>query len=265
VSALRTLAQIGRDLRGAKELAADASSFRRYAADVFLHRLLRVLPLTSGALRRIRVRGGTELTYRRNRGDIYTIREVWIDEAYRLPGGFRPSVVVDLGAHIGLVSLWFARQYAPRLIVAVEPLASNAELARENLARNGVRAEVIEAAVGETDGTVRFQEAPDSNKGRVAVEGRPVRMVSVATVLASIPDGGEIDLLKMDIEGAEEAVLAGETPWLGRVRSVLAELHPNVDRAALTHKLEAEGLLPVPLAHGHARELACFMRPEVTP
>ena len=45
--------------------------------------------------------------------DIFEIREVWIDEAYRLTDGFSPMVVVDLGAHIGLTTLWLAKRYGP--------------------------------------------------------------------------------------------------------------------------------------------------------
>jgi hypothetical protein len=53
---------------------------------VFLLPLARLVPLPDrNRERRIRVRGGIELNYRLNRGDMQSIREVWMDECYRLP------------------------------------------------------------------------------------------------------------------------------------------------------------------------------------
>jgi len=102
-----SLGQIGHDLRGAWRIAADRRSFGCYAVDIFFHRLLRLFNARSyNRVRRIFIEGGIEITYRRNRGDIYTVREIWIDEIYRLRDGHTPKTVVDLGAHIGLASLW---------------------------------------------------------------------------------------------------------------------------------------------------------------
>src|SRR2546426_10747489 len=87
------------ELRGGFDLTADTRSFLRFASDVFLYRLARVVPLPQrNVTRRIRVHGGIELHYRLNRGDMQSIREVWIDECYRLPFEVVPDRLVDLGA-----------------------------------------------------------------------------------------------------------------------------------------------------------------------
>src|SRR4051794_22115217 len=124
---------LGHELRGGFELTADVPSFLRFASDVFLSRLIGRVPLpNSNRDRAIRVRGGIELHYRLNRGDLQSIREVWIDEVYRLPFDVTPEVLVDLGANIGLTSLWLARRYGCRTVIAVEPSPDNARLARLN-------------------------------------------------------------------------------------------------------------------------------------
>jgi FkbM family methyltransferase len=190
------------------------------------------------------VKGGIKLHYRLNRGDMQSIREVWMDECYRLPFDLTLDRLVDLGANIGLTSLWFARRYGCASIVAVEPSPDNARLTRLNLEQNQVRAEVIEAAVGPRDGTALFEDAGDSNMGRLNAggAGRQVTVVSMATVLGKLPAGVEVDLVKMDIEGGEGPLLGENLAWLGRVRSIIAEFHPTViDYPAVIKTIEGQG------------------------
>ena len=242
---------LAHELRGGYALTADASSFARFASDVILSRLMQHVPLPNrGRDRMIRVRGGLELHYRLNRGDIQSIREVWIDECYRLPFDLKPNNLVDLGANIGLSSLWFAHRYGCQTVIAVEPSPENARLTRLNLERNRIVAEVIEAAVGPRDGTAIFQDAGESNLGRLDASsgGRAVTMVSMETLLQRLPAGAEIDLIKMDIEGGEGPLLqADNVKWLGRVRSIIAEFHPTlIDYPAVIKSVERQGFRYVP-------------------
>jgi FkbM family methyltransferase len=241
---------VAHELRGGYRMAADPQSFARFAADVFLSRLGRKLPLPNlNRERMIRVRGGIKLHYRLNRGDMQSIREVWIDECYRLPFNLAPDRLVDLGANIGLASLWFARRYGCSSIIAIEPSPDNARLTRLNLEQNEVRAEVIEAAVGPSDGTARFEEVDDSNRGHLygTGGGREVSVVSMETVLGRLPPGAEVDLVKMDIEGGEGPLLAENLGWLGRVRSIIAEFHPTmIDYPAVVKTIEGQGFRYLP-------------------
>jgi FkbM family methyltransferase len=131
--------------------------------------------------------------------------------------------------------------------VLVEPSPENARLARLNLRLNKIEAEVVEAAVGASDGTVYFEEAVDSNVGHIAANGRPVRQVSMQTVLERLPPGAEVDLVKMDIEGGEGPLFEANLGWLGRVRSIIAETHRDlIDHSALVRTLEGQGFRYIP-------------------
>jgi FkbM family methyltransferase len=242
---------IGHEVAGGYRLTADARSFLQFATDVVLSRFVRHVPLLAGLSNRertIRVRGGIALRYRLNRGDMQSVREVWIDEVYRLPFDVAPEqVVIDLGANIGLSSVWLAHRYGCKMAVAVEPSPDNARLARINLALNNLSGEVLEAAVGASDGTVYFHDDVDSNMGRVAESGRPVRQVSMDTVLARLPGDAKIDIVKMDIEGGEGPLFESNLTWLGRVKSIVAETHREViDHPALVRTLENNGFRYVP-------------------
>jgi FkbM family methyltransferase len=241
------------ELGGGWSMTADARSFVRFASDLFLSRLARRVPLPgSNRIRTIRLRAGFDLHYRLNSGDLQSIREVWIDECYRLPFDLAPERLVDLGANIGAASLWFHHRYGCKAIVAVEPSPENAHIVRLNLHGNNVQADVVEAAVGPEDGVAHFEDAADSNMGRVGASGREVRMVSMRTVLGKLPPGAEVDVVKMDIEGGEGPLLQGDLAWLGRVKSVIAEFHPGViDYPAAIRQIEGQGFRYIP-AHSAA-------------
>jgi FkbM family methyltransferase len=249
--------QIGR----ARQATLGLGSFFRLASDLALARLIAYihLPNTNRA-RRIRVARGVEIAYRLNRGDVQSIREVWLDEAYKLPINQKPKFIVDLGANIGLTSLWLAKRYGCDKIIAIEPSVENARIARQNLERNGVCAEVVEAAVGSTDGTVCFSEAQESNIGRTGFGDRTVPMVSMFSVLSRLPLG-YADLVKMDIEGAEQDLLSGDLSWLEKVKSLIIEFHPTlVDYPGLVNRLREAGFDYIPAGTAHPDSMDFFVR-----
>lgn len=226
----RVIRQLGHDLAGARRIMAPGASFRQYALDLFVYRLMVLFPMRDDRVRTVELRDGTRLSYRRNRGDIYVLREVWIDHAYKLPPGIEPRVILDLGAHIGLVSLWLWRQYRPEMIVAVEASAANAELAAANFAANGLDARLIHAAVGPTVGRGFFSERPESHLGQLGEHGNEVDMVTIESLLGLLPSG-RADLLKIDIEGAERHVLESLPRWAGAVDAIVGEFHQFHDAA----------------------------------
>lgn len=258
-----TIAAIRRESSAAVRISGGRRDALRLIIDVVLYRVLAVAHLgRENSPRSFQLHTGRELTYRLNRGDIQSIREVLFDEAYRLPFSLVPSVIVDLGANIGLTSLYLASRYRPQVIVAVEAAAENAELARRNL--GGLPATVVEAAIGPRDGTARFATTRDSNLGSVTATedvGREVPMMSMQTLL-SAHSIATVDLLKLDIEGGEEALLLdGDTSWLSNVRSIIAEFHPDVvDYQRLITHLVEEGFRYVPAGSAWPGSMDAFVR-----
>lgn len=239
----RTVVGILHESAGAVRIAGDLRSFVRLLGDILLFRLLGVLSLPGrNRDREIRLKDGTRIVYRLNRGDIQSIREVWMDEVYRLPSPMLPGVVIDLGANIGLTSLWLARRHAPARIIAVEPSPQNARLVRLNLSRNGIPATVVVAAAGPRDGTARFSASADSNQGHLGDEGQEVPVISMPTLLREHASGQPVALMKMDIEGGEQELLTSDTEWLSRIPAMMAEFHPDrIDYPGLIGRLESAG------------------------
>jgi FkbM family methyltransferase len=148
--------------------------------------------------------------------------------------------ILDCGAHVGLASLYFKKRYPRARITAFEADPAIAEVLRGNLQRNGCAdVEVVEAAVWTTDGSVEFrQEGADSGTIEGFASGLSGARTRVPSLrLARLLEAESVDLLKLDIEGSEEAVLRDARATLGSVRVLLMELHEIDAERRLTPKV----------------------------
>jgi FkbM family methyltransferase len=136
--------------------------------------------------------------------------------------------ILDCGANIGLASLFYKRRYPAARITAFEADPAIAALLAHNVRANGAAdVEVVAAAVWTETGEISFR-ADGADAGAVASvggtrEGAAVRVPAVR--LADWLARERIDLLKLDIEGAEVAVLADCAGALDNVNAILLEVH----------------------------------------
>jgi FkbM family methyltransferase len=194
--------------------------------DFVLSRFVGLMPKARRKrVREVRLRGGTQIHYRLNKGDLHTIREIWFADDYRLPFANSSGVLLDLGANIGMASVWLAKKYSFRRVIAVEPDPTNADLVRDNFELNGINGQVLEAAIGPKVGTARFQFSEFSNLGRLSENGSPVQVISVDTILKKFAVNRFV-LIKIDIEGAEQELFDGPTEWLAQTDAVIMECIP---------------------------------------
>jgi FkbM family methyltransferase len=210
-------------------MSADRRSLLRLVLDTFLYRLLLVAQGGCNRLRTVRLNGSVTLTYRPNRGDIGTLVETWFTDEYVLPIAVRKrGLIVDLGANIGATAVFLVRRYEAMSYIGVEPVPSNAALARRNLQQNGVPAVLIEAAVGPVAREASFAEDRSSTLGQLGPGDRLVQVVTVEDALAGVDPSERVALLKLDIEGGEETLFSSNVGWLERVDALVAELHPDL-------------------------------------
>ncbi len=127
--------------------------------------------------------------------------------------GARPFVFVDVGANVGLFSLYVAATAPAARILAIEPEPGNFARLAFNIAANpGVPITPFPLALGDAEGTVQIVlNARDRGGTRVAADGMPGRGVAVRCrpLLTVVTQAGMtgIDALKIDVEGAEDKVL----------------------------------------------------------
>jgi FkbM family methyltransferase len=121
------------------------------------------------------------------------------------------SLMVDVGANVGFHAV-FAAQLGAR-VVAVEPVPWTLDLLRANVWRHGADVEIVPAAASDGLGPVRLEmDAAHRSGAQISGSGIEVR---AATLDDLVPEG-EVDVLKLDVEGAEPLVLRGATAILAR-------------------------------------------------
>jgi FkbM family methyltransferase len=144
---------------------------------------------------------------------------VWEADLMKLLARFlRPgSLFVDVGANVGFHSVFGAQLGAH--VVAVEPVPWTLELLRANVWRHQADVEVVAAAASDAPGTVLIgMEAEHRSGAQIGGAGVEVR----AATLDELVPRGEVDVLKIDVEGAEPLVLRGAAAILERSPVLLA-------------------------------------------
>ena len=137
-----------------------------------------------------------------------------------------PGVIVDCGAHIGLSSLFFHALYPGASIYAVEPNPVTYRTLVLNTSGLGIF--TCEAAVADADGSQELFGGPHSwDSSLTAGVGGARYTVQTFTLSSLLTDLGveDVDLLKLDVEGAEFGLLRAAGPALAKVRAIAAELH----------------------------------------
>jgi FkbM family methyltransferase len=136
--------------------------------------------------------------------------------------------ILDCGANVGLATLAFKRAHPTARITAYEADPALFGFMDGNLVRNGAAdVERIHAALWTSTGTLSFS-CEGSDSGMIgslpgAVEGRATTVPSLR--LRDILERERVDLVKLDIEGAEDAVLADCESVLRNVRALVMDLH----------------------------------------
>ena len=165
-------------------------------------------------------------------GDIDIFYEIFWKKIYSFSRNNIPQFIVDIGANIGLTTLYFLKKFPTDKIICVEPDPSNLEILKKNLElqiKNQV-VKVCEAAISNKDGTMFLNRPPLKYNSKLLVHGNkdemnlPVKVLSMHNFLKenSIE---QIDILKIDIEGSEVELFSADVSWLSTVKEVIIETH----------------------------------------
>ena len=148
--------------------------------------------------------------------------EDWIFPYLERPAG---CVCLDLASFVGTNAIWWAKRGVA--VVACEPVPMTCDLLEKNIALNEVTdsVEVIRAAFGAAEGKARM--SVNSYNSHFATAGE--LMVNVTTLDREFRTRHRLDLIKLDVEGAECEVIAGGLTTLRRLRPRLViEVHSHM-------------------------------------
>ncbi len=143
------------------------------------------------------------------------------------------DTVLDIGANIGYYTLLFAKLVGENgKVFAFEPDPTNFTLLKKNIEINGYENVVlVQKAVANKNGTVRlyikgednigYNTIYDTNDGRKSIEIESIRLDDYFKDY-----NGQIDFIKMDVEGAEGAVIRGMPNLLNKTIKIVTEFSP---------------------------------------
>jgi FkbM family methyltransferase len=192
----------------------------------------------------LRPRGLPHPIYLRGgRADFLVFAQIFADMEFAPIRQRDLSTIVDLGGNIGLASVWLLNVFPRAKVVAIEANPDNFQSLQANLEPFGERVTVVRGGVWWRRtplALVRRENEADAYVREAAPEDDPADLMDGWDIPALMAHGGfaRIDLLKIDIEGAEiDLFLKDAGRWLPLVRNLSVELHGPECEAALEQAL----------------------------
>ncbi len=139
------------------------------------------------------------------------------------------KTVLDIGAFEGETAAFFSSRGAEK-IVLYEPIPANFQVARQNMERNGIDAELHNAGISAEDGTAVIEFGSSKNTCTIK---------NVASVLF----GSKADIAKIDCEGAEESIVSVPDKILQSISLFMIEVHSYSIREKLLAKFTTAGFV----------------------
>ena len=171
--------------------------------------------------------GGTvRIPLRFTQNDVASFTEIFQGGEY--DADFGPAVTyVDAGANTGMAAAFFATQHRLEAMLLIEANPELATKLKDMVERLPHPVAVEHVALAGRDGPLTFHIRPDHRMSSIKGDGGHTVLVPASTLRALLDRHAidRVDILKMDIEGAEHEVLASDPAILDRVRSLVMEVH----------------------------------------
>lgn len=211
---------------------------------------------SNGLLPILHLRCGLRLHHTIADAPVVLVFEIFADECYSSYFGIpKEGVILDLGANIGVFTLYCTRESDNVFIYAYEPNPKTNETLRRNIVINNLqdRVKIYDEAVGHARSDFKIWTnvpsliasgygvtAPSHEEGSITVP-----MLDLNEVVDRA--GQSVELLKIDIEGAEADLLEGASQLtLNKIKRVVLEYHEYLCTDALIRckrALEASGFV----------------------
>jgi FkbM family methyltransferase len=179
---------------------------------------------------------------------LFIYKEIFADRCYDIHIDRAEPQILDIGANTGLFALRMKQLFPTARVTCYEPFPPNFEQLQRTIKLNQLDGvSPVPKAVGAKKGSAElyihernvgghsFYPAQASSQKSVTVE-----VIDLDTVLDGFPD--QVDLLKLDCEGAEFDILTSSTHLAGKVQQIVLEPSPRLyDIKDLLRRMEAVG------------------------
>ncbi|MDR3457772.1 MAG: FkbM family methyltransferase [Verrucomicrobiae bacterium] len=163
--------------------------------------------------------------------DAWALKEVLLDGEYDFLPAISPKIIIDAGANIGLAAIFFANKFPDALVYALEPEESNFNLLKTNTAPYP-QIKPLKTALWNENKQIKLFDSSGGHWGVTTHDVDANPQTQLGQVEAVTLDGlmqklnvDQVDILKIDIEGAEKEVFENSKKWIGKVQIIMVELH----------------------------------------
>ncbi|GEM_PF-523393 len=158
--------------------------------------------------------------------DWWVFYQIYVCKEYPFFQNFTPTKIIDAGANIGITSIFYRDHYPDAEIIALEVDENNQHLLKKNLS-NDAKTEILNCALWSSETQLSINNPTADNYSfqvEEDTEGK-IKGVSIKWIL-NYKKWNTIDLLKIDIEGAEYFLFNEACDsWLNKVDIIIIELH----------------------------------------
>ena len=152
-------------------------------------------------------------------------KEIFVEDIYKFASISKEPIIYDCGANIGMSCLYFKKLYPKAKIKAFEADSKIAKILKNNLLKNNMLdgIEIINSAVWIDNKGIEFA-SEGADGGSIYGNGNKMKMSSIR-LKEYLEKEQKIDMLKIDIEGAEYEVLKDGKNSLKNVQNLFVEYH----------------------------------------
>ena len=180
----------------------------------------------------LKLKNGLKLKLRTNSTDIYAFTNVWLIEEYRKEGFAIKSAdnIIDVGAHIGLFTVYASQFCKNGKIFSYEPVKENFELLKENISLNVLNnVYIFNNAVSDDTGLIKIYLNEKDQAAHSSYHKSEKYIEANAVSIKDIIDMNKIencDFLKLDCEGLEFKILDGvDDNYFNKIKKICMEYH----------------------------------------
>ncbi len=191
--------------------------------------------LHTGSEITVTMKDQNKIYLRHKTSDIAIFKQVFLEQQYRL---FQFPLkdahkIIDAGANVGLAAVYFTHTFPEATIISIEPEMNNYRQLEKNTAPyKNIYCE--HAAIWGEAASVVINNPESLSAGfmvsanTVSINGNAIPAVTIDALMNKY-HWQEIDIVKMDIEGAEKEVFAGNHAfeWLSKTKLLIIELHDH--------------------------------------
>ena len=182
---------------------------------------------------------------------------IFLRQDYNLVINNDSPIIIDCGAHIGLATIYFKKKFPLAKITAIEANPQTLKYLKKNINASHLKdVNVIWGALSQESGTLPLYIDPnninpwswDDSIIKDIWSNRPSRktkkIIQVPAIHLSELITSKVDLIKMDIEGAECEVIEEAEKKLDLVNSIIIEVHPT-EKTPLSNLRKIQSLLQI--------------------